>query len=137
MRPGEASLLERGPGSQRVARKAGDPKVRYIGFRVEAPEPLPRQAMIQAIQATGRATDAVRFEAAGVWLTRFDGKRGVLRCAHPGAGFAREVLNAVMTVPVSGRAIPVTIQTVGTSGTIRALTLRDLPDLEDAGSRRR
>lgn len=120
-----------------MARRAGDPKVRYIGFRMASDRAVPRQALIAAIKRTGRALDRDAFESAEPWLTRYDGQRGIVRCHHHGADFTRTLLNAVEKVRIDDDEVPVDLETVGTSGTIRALVTKHLPDLEDLGRRRR
>lgn len=120
-----------------MARRAGDDKVRYVAFRVEVDQDVPRQAMIQAIQQAGRHLDAEGFDAADVWLTRFDGARGIVRCRHRGAAFTRELLGGLDHISIAKIDVPVRVETVGTSGTIRAVVQRHLPDLEDQGQRRR
>lgn len=103
-------------------------RARYVAFRVQAPRPLTRPGLIDAIRAAVQRLGPGA-EKAKPWLTRFDGRRGILRCEHMGKEAAIEVLRAVRDVDGLG----VQVETVGTSGTIAGCVRKFLPDLEDRG----
>lgn len=117
-----------------MARSAGDPRVRYIGFRLHTERPVDRKALIEAIRRTGRRFEGA--EAAAPWLTRYDGTLGVVRCIHAGVAVTRKILDAIEEVPVDGASVPVRVETLATSGTIRTLTEGPLKELKDTGKRR-
>lgn len=119
-----------------TARAPDAPRVRYIGFRLEADVPVSRNAFIDAIRDTGRAVNPEGFEAANPWLTRYDGKLGILRCHHTHVDEARALLGAIATVQGPDGAVDVQVTTLATSGTIRTLTDKALRDLKDKGKRR-
>lgn len=52
-----------------------------------------------------------------LFLTRFDGKQGILRCKHTEKDNAIDLLNSIKKIS----NIDVEVKTVGTSGTIKAL----------------
>ena len=117
-----------------VARSAGDPKVRYIGFRLTSARPVSRRALIEAIRRAG--SDHPRAAAAEPWLTRFDGSLGIVRCHHPGADATRTLLAGLAVVDEGGDEVPVSIETLQTAGTIRSLAEGRLKALQDTGRRR-
>lgn len=106
-----------------MARQAGDPRVRYIGFKI-AQDGVSRNRIIEEIRRTGRALDPKAFEAASPWLTRYDGTHGIVRCTHTGVATTRRILETIRLD--EGR-----IETVGTSGTIRGLVSKHLPELAE------
>lgn len=89
-------------------------RVRHIAFRLSAGEPIARADLAAAIRSVGAQ--------AGIdpppELTVFDGDNGLVRVRHVHALAARAAITKVASV--GRRAIPVRIETLGTSGTMRA-----------------
>ena len=61
------------------------------------------------------------------WLTVFENNEGILRCAH---GFKEEAMELLASIRTIGREkIPVTVETLGTSGTIKRAKKKYLNNL--------
>ena len=84
------------------------PRYRYIAFRVEGPRSYRREEMAEAFRPA----------ALRLWLIVFDGTRGLVRTTNVEKDAAIRALVAIESVAGDR----VRIQTVGTSGTIRAAT---------------
>lgn len=100
-------------------------RTRHVAFRIEADEPVGREALVQAVQAV--AADLLGrdgLEAMHPWLTVFDGEEGLLRVRHTHQEEAREVLEAIRWVGDPDETV--TVVPLGTSGTIRAARERHL-----------
>jgi RNase P/RNase MRP subunit POP5 len=113
-----------------VARAPGEARTRYVAFRVEAREELPRKTLIRLVQDAGRATHGAAFEnETGAWLTRYNGTRGILRCKHSARDAIVAALEAVRTAPDGTllRLVP-----FATSGTLRSLIDKHVPELREA-----
>lgn len=120
-----------------MARAPGEPRVRYIGFRLDAaPDAsarVDRRSLIEALRRAGR--DLEGYDAAQPWLTRFDGRLGIVRSTHTGTDTVRTLLARVDRIQVEGKEVPVKIEPLATSGTIRTLTDGPLKGLTDTGRR--
>jgi RNase P/RNase MRP subunit POP5 len=97
------------------------PRPRYIAFHL-AGSPLTRRAVANAIRARARQ-DAWR-DADAPQLTRYAWPHGIVRVEHLHATRARRLLEAITAAAEGDRKIAVTIATLGTSGTLKALTGR-------------
>jgi len=58
----------------------------------------------------------------GIFLVRFDGNKGILRCRHIEKENAIKILNSIEKI----KSKKISIQTVGTSGTIKSLNKKHL-----------
>jgi RNase P/RNase MRP subunit POP5 len=86
------------------------PRYRYLLFRVRSPGALSRNEFVQALRRAGGGDRA--------WLTRFDGRHGILRCPRGKETEMRRFLEEQL--PSTG----VEVETLSTSGTIAALERR-------------
>lgn len=86
---------------------------RYVAFRVDADAPL----------GSGDLVAELRDRNDWAWLISFDGGHGILRCPHTRKAEAIELLVGLDAVG----DVPVEVETLGTSGTIRACRRKFLP----------
>lgn len=91
---------------------------RYVAFRIVGPEPVSRRAAGQAILAAARG-EGWPADAAPQ-LTRYAFPHGIVRVSHEHLAAVRRLLPAVAAM---GGAT-VRVETLGTSGTLLALTSR-------------
>lgn len=84
------------------------PRYRYIAFRIDGTRAFTHEEVL----------DAFREAAGRPWLVEVRGTMGLARTTHLARDAAIETLKAIRTI--AGE--PVTITTVGTSGTIRKAT---------------
>lgn len=84
------------------------PRYRYVLFRVTS-APLSRGQFVTALRRAGGAE---------VWLTRFEGRHGILRCPRGQEAAASRLLSEGL------RRVGVDVETLSTSGTIAALERR-------------
>lgn len=97
------------------------PRQRYVLFRLlDAPGPE-RARLIEALQRAGASMGLQ-----DLWLTRYDGTHGILRCLRGQEEAARRCLQE--TLPIEG----IRAAALSTSGTIAALERRH----RDAGLHR-
>jgi RNase P/RNase MRP subunit POP5 len=94
------------------------PRYRYIAFRVDGPRSYRRDEIVEALRPVSPR----------LWLTVFDGRAGLARTTNLEKDLAIRALTAIDAV--AGERVHV--ETMGTSGTIRAatekfLTRRDGP----------
>lgn len=101
--------------------KAHDPHWRYIGFRLQGPR-AGRHAVKMAIQAMWRAAGTP--DDLHPLLTRYEHPHGIIRVHHHQVEMARALLPRLREIRHDGRRIEVTLETLGMSGTLRALTER-------------
>lgn len=95
--------------------KIKKPKRRYITFKVHSPKILSRKEFISAIRQNISGKEA--WDKMQPWLTVFQDNEGILRCNRNEVDKAKELLISIKSV---GREqIPVTVETLGTSGTIK------------------
>ncbi len=95
--------------------KARTPRKRYIAFKITAPRTISRKEFIVSIRQS--IPDKNSWERIEPWLTVFEDNEGILRCTHTSKDEAIELLTSIKTV---GRErIPVKIETLGASGTIK------------------
>lgn len=101
--------------------KVSMPRPRYVAFRIEGPKELPRRAVGNALRAASQDWP----EGAAPQLTRYAWPHGIVRVEHTGQARAIALLNGL--VAIDG---PVRVETLSSSGTLKALTGR-LGLLED------
>lgn len=90
-------------------------RTRYVAFRLVQGGPLTRSALAGALPPSAK-------------LTRFDGTHGIVRTTHTDRDAVVAALQEIASV--GGRAI--TMETLATSGTIRAAARALPPDAEAA-----
>ena len=73
--------------------------------------------MINEIRAMCRTTFNRNCKDMGIYLVRFDGQNGILKCNHVEKDNAIRLLNEIKMVSSK----QVDIETIGTSGTIKSL----------------
>lgn len=79
---------------------------RYVAFRVDAEKPVDFDDVVAALRE--RDDEA--------WLVDFDGEEGVVRCPHTRRDATVELLVGLDEIGGAG----VDVETLGTSGTVRA-----------------
>ncbi len=95
--------------------KSIKPRNRYIAFKVHAPRTISRKEVITAIRRNTQDKDA--WDRVRPWLTVFDNNEGILRCAHTAKDEAIELLSSIKVMGME--RVPITVETLGTSGTIK------------------
>ncbi len=93
---------------------------RYIGFQITSQakqSPIDRSAMIGALRRQCQQLFDTECKVLGIYLTKFNGTLGVVRCSHLEKDRTIQVLTSISEI-ASRR---VTIETLGTSGTIKSL----------------
>ena len=73
--------------------------------------------MIREIRSKCRDYKGREGKEINAFLTRFDGKYGIVRCSHFNKEYTIELLSSIKSI--SGKSVD--IKTLGTSGTIKAL----------------
>ncbi|MHB1262302.1 MAG: hypothetical protein ACYC2H_11375 [Thermoplasmatota archaeon] len=102
--------------------KISMPRPRYLAFEVKAASPVSRRAFANALK--GRARHEGWSDADGPHLTRYAFPHGIVRVEHTRAAACRTLL-AGLTWAVEGAArIELSVRTLSTSGTLKALTDR-------------
>ena len=105
--------------------KSESGRKRYIAFKIKSSHTVSRKELIAAIRKS--MPDKSSWERAKPWLTVFEENMGILRCAHNGKDEAVELLASIKTI--GSRKIPVVVETLGTSGTIKRAKKKYLPNL--------
>jgi RNase P/RNase MRP subunit POP5 len=93
---------------------------RYIGFLIqglEGKDRVQRYVMLQAINTSCKELYNVSPKKMGIYLTRFNGAEGILRCSHLEKERTIALLRSIQQL--SGYTVH--IETLGTSGTINKL----------------
>jgi RNase P/RNase MRP subunit POP5 len=98
------------------------PRKRYIAFKVNAPCEISRKDFISAIRK--KVTDQNQWERVEPWLTVFENNEGILRCIHKARDEAVEILTSIKNIGMEN--VKITVETLGTSGTIKKAKLRYL-----------
>lgn len=102
--------------------QAGRPRPRYIAFKVDADRRVGRQAVANALK--GRARHEGLAGDAMPRLTRYDFPHGVVWADHRWADQVRAMLGRITWVVEGGQKVPVGLEAILTSGTIKRLTQR-------------
>ncbi|MEF8848608.1 MAG: Rpp14/Pop5 family protein [Candidatus Thermoplasmatota archaeon] len=93
---------------------------RYIGFEIKTVKDnnkFSRKKMIRKLQKKSRELFGKDWKKTGIYLTRFNGEKGIVRCSHL---YKNETINILKSIKKIGLR-KVSIETVGTSGTIKSL----------------
>lgn len=92
---------------------------RYIAFEILSAEKIDRSELIDELwSSTSSLLGDVGATSCNLWMLDFDGRRGILRCAHDRTDMVRAALATVNRV----RGIRVGIHVLGTSGTVKNTT---------------
>jgi RNase P/RNase MRP subunit POP5 len=98
------------------------PRPRYVAFRIDGAKPVSRRAFNNALK--GRARHEGWADADGPHLTRYGWPHGIVRVEHTHLARCRELL-ARVTWAVDGDAkVDLRVETLSSSGTLKALTER-------------
>ncbi len=92
---------------------------RYISFEVLSAEKIDRNELINEIWSSSSSLlGDVGASLCDLWVLDFDGRRGILRCAHDKTAMVRAALATINSV----HGIRVGIRVLGTSGTVKSIT---------------
>lgn len=97
------------------------PRPRYIAFRLTG-TPISRRAFANALR--GRARHEGWSDGQGPHLTRYAWPHGIVRVEHTEQSKARELLGRITWATEGTARAELTVETVGASGTLKALTGR-------------
>lgn len=93
---------------------------RYIGFQITTKakqQPIDRSIMIATLRKQCQYLFNMECTTLGMYLTKFDGEQGIVRCNHREKDRTIQVLISISEIA----SHQVTIETLGTSGTIKSL----------------
>jgi len=102
---------------------------RYIGFKIVFTEKKFRIKKTEIIQTIRKNCDNLFGEHCkqmGLFLLRFDGEQGIVRCRHTEKENTIDFLTSINEIKEN----KVQIETLGTSGTIKALVKKHMKDFE-------
>ena len=102
--------------------KVSMPRPRYVAFRVAGAAPVSRKAFANALR--GRARQEGWPDADGPHLTRYAWPDGIVRVEHTRLADCRALLPAITWAVEGGQRVELRVETVSTSGTLKALTER-------------
>lgn len=101
--------------------KVSMPRPRYVAFRLAAATPVSRKAFGNALK--GRARQA-GWSDAGPHLTRYAWPHGIVRVEHTHLARCRELLPTVAWAVEGSARVDLAVETLSSSGTLKALTER-------------
>lgn len=88
---------------------------RYIAFKITAPQVISRNELISAIREKVKSNES--WGNMKPWLTIFEDNVGILRCVHT---YKDEAVKLLTSIKIVGKEkMPVNVETLGTSGTIK------------------
>ncbi|MBN2065581.1 MAG: Rpp14/Pop5 family protein [Candidatus Thermoplasmatota archaeon] len=93
---------------------------RYIGFQINIQTkqpPIDRSTMIATLRQQCRRQFNTDCKMLGIYLTKFNGKQGIVRCSHREKDRTIQMLTSISKIA----SYTVAIETLGTSGTIKSL----------------
>lgn len=102
--------------------KVSMPRPRYLAFELKAAAPVSRRAFANALK--GRARHEGWPDADGPHLTRYAFPHGIVRVEHTHQARCRALLPTVTWAMEEGARVPVAVETLSSSGTLKALTER-------------
>ena len=102
--------------------KVSMPRPRYVAFALKAAAPVSRRAFANALK--GRARHEGWADPDGPHLTRYAFPHGIVRVEHSRAAACRSLLAGVTWAVEGGARVDLSVQTLSTSGTLKALTDR-------------
>jgi len=83
---------------------------------------IDRQDVISALRSQCKARFDTDCKELGIYLTRFDGEQGIVRCKHTEKDRAIQLLTSINIIASQ----KVEIETLGTSGTIKSLVKKHM-----------
>ena len=97
---------------------------RYVGFIISSSKKtyIDKSEMIRELREQCRVLFDKDCKEMGIYLTRFDGKKGIVRCNHLEKDNTIKLLRSIKKISNS----QVKIETVGTSGTIKSLVKKHM-----------
>ena len=98
---------------------------RYIGFVIKAStrdQHIERFEIISEIKRRCRQLFSKDCKELGIYLTRFDGEKGIVRCNHIEKENTIKLLKSIRKI----YSHEVEIETLGTSGTIKSLVRKHM-----------
>ncbi|MFO8077668.1 MAG: Rpp14/Pop5 family protein [Thermoplasmatota archaeon] len=90
---------------------------RYVGFIITSQQNITREQMIRHLQHHCYHLFGKSCKTYGIFLTRFTGKKGIVRCHHTAKTETITLLQSITQI----KDTTVSIKTIGTSGTIKSL----------------
>lgn len=102
--------------------KAHDPHRRYVALRLAGPQPPSRRALQNALLGRARREGVADEDAPQ--LTRYEWPHAIVRVDHTHLDHARQWLPRVDFAVHDGQKVPLHVQTLLSSGTIKTLTDR-------------
>ncbi len=102
--------------------KAHDPHWRYVAIKLSGETRLSRRTVSNAILGRARREDIPDDEAPQ--LTRYEWPHAIVRVHHYRLADAREWLPRITWAVEAATKVPLTVETLSSSGTIKALTTR-------------
>ena len=98
---------------------------RYIGFAIKQKDnSFDKNEIINEIRTQCTTLFNKNYRELGLYLVRFNGEQGILRCKHTEKENAIKLLNSIKKVSSKN----VEIETLGTSGTIKTLIRKHMDD---------
>lgn len=99
---------------------------RYIGFIIipSKNKCFSRHEMIKVIRKKCKQLFGEKCNKERIYLTRFNGKKGIVRCKHTEKKDTIELLRSIQNIS----SHPVKVETVGTSGTIKSLIKKHMDE---------
>jgi RNase P/RNase MRP subunit POP5 len=98
------------------------PRPRYVAFRVDAAAPISRRAFGNALRAAAKSAGWA--EADGPHLTRYEWPHGIVRVDHAALSRCRALLPTLGEAVEAGGRVSMAVETLSSSGTLKALTDR-------------
>ena len=98
---------------------------RYIGFIIKSSTKNPhivRSEIISEIRKQCRHLFSKDCKEMGIYLTRFDGEKGIVKCNHIEKENTINLLKSINNIS----SHKIEIETLGTSGTIKALVKKHM-----------
>ena len=102
--------------------KVSMPRPRYVAFRIVGERPVSRRAFANALK--GRARSEGWADADGPHLTRYAWPHGIVRVEHAHQARCVALLRGVTWAMEDGARVTFTVETLSSSGTLKALTER-------------
>lgn len=104
----------------------GTRRHRYISFQIKyenETEPVTQQAFINALRRRASELFSKTVQELGLWVIRFDGATGILKCQYRHTERCKTLLYSLRTIG----STPVIVTTLATSGTIKSLLTGNEP----------
>ncbi len=101
---------------------------RYIGFEINSKQTFSfsRSEVIVAIKKKCKVLFDKECKDLGIYLTRFDGMQGIVRCNLLEKDHTIKLLTSIDSVS----QVEIDVQTLATSGTIKSLIKKHMPSLK-------